>query len=163
VTITLRGAIIGILAIGLCIGLYLFWLWRPAHQVRLHTQHFFHAIDGRNWDRVAEFIGGDYRDQWDQNQSRLLERMREGFRWLPGSTITAPDAVVRVESLRAIWIGRINVYCSDDGAMQLLDERVNRLPAPFELEWHQVSEKPWDWRLVRVSNPAFQIPTDIPY
>ena len=120
------------LAVALCIGLYLLWLWRPEHQVRLHTEHFFHAIDGRNWESVADFIGEDYRDQWDQDRARLLERMREGFRWVRGSTITAPDAAVRVETPRAIWIGKINVYSSDDGVMQLLDERVNRLPTPFE-------------------------------
>jgi hypothetical protein len=163
VTITLREAIIGVSAVAVSIGLFLFWLWRPEHQVRLHTQHFFHAIDGRNWEKVAEFIGEDYRDQWDQDRTRLLERMREGFRWLRGSTITAPDATVRIEASRAFWVGKINVSSSDDGVMQLLDERVNRLPAPFELEWDHISKSPWDWRLVRVSNPAFQIPADVSY
>ncbi len=159
-TITPRGAIIGLLAVVLCIGLYLLWLWRPEHQASLHTEHLFHAIDGRNWQRVADFVAEDYRDQWHQNRSRLIEKMREGFRWVRGSTITAPDATVRVETSRAIWIGKINVYSSDDAVMQLLDERVNRLPTRFELEWHHVSGKPWDWKLVRVSNPAFQIPAD---
>ncbi|PYI81955.1 MAG: hypothetical protein DMF05_01060 [Verrucomicrobia bacterium] len=55
-TITLRGAIIGGLAVALCNGLYLLWLWRPEHQVRLHTEHFFHAIDSRNWEGVADFL-----------------------------------------------------------------------------------------------------------
>ena len=73
------------------------------------------------------------------------------------------DAAVRVQASRAMWVGKINVYSSDDGVMQALDERVNRLPAPFELEWHHVSGNPWDWRLVRVSNPAFQIPADVSY
>ena len=80
-----------------------------------------------------------------------------------GSTITAPDAAVRVEAPYAIWIGKINVYSRDGGVMQFLDERVNRLPTPFELKWHHVSGKPWDWKLVRVSNPAFQIPADVSY
>jgi hypothetical protein len=163
VTITLRGAFIGGTALLVSVGVYLFWLWRPEHQVRLHTEHFFHVIDGRNWEAVADFIGEDYRDQWDHDRARLLERMREGFRWVRGSTITAPDAAVQVETARAVWIGKINVYSSDDGVMQLLDERVNRLPTPFELEWHHVSGKPWDWKLVRVSNPAFQIPADVSY
>jgi len=161
VTITLRGAIIGILAIAVCGGLYLLWLWRPEHQIRLHTEHFFHAIDGRKWETVAEFVGNDYRDQWDQDRTRLLERLREGFRWVRGSAITAPNAAVQVETARAIWIGKINVYSSDDGVLQFLDERVNRLPAPFELEWHHVSRKPWDWKLVRVSNRAFEVPADV--
>jgi len=163
VTITLRGAIIAVFTVALCIGLYLLWLWRPEHQVRLHTEHFFHSIDGRNWESVADFIGEDYRDQWGQDRARVLERMREGFRWVRGSRITAPDAAVRIETPRATWVGKINVYSSDDGVMQFLDERVNRLPVPFELEWHHVSGKPWDWKLVRVSNPAFQIPADVSY
>jgi hypothetical protein len=40
--------------------------------------------------------------------------------------------------------------------MEVLD--VNKLPSPFELEWRRLSGKPWDWKLVGVSNPACQIP-----
>jgi len=163
VTITLRGALISATATALCLAVYLLWLWRPEHQVRLHTEHFFHAIDARKWESVAEFIGEDYHDQWDHDRERLLERMREGFRWVRGSTITSSEALVRVEAPRAFWTGKINVYSSDDGVMQLLDEHVNRLPAPFALEWRQVSGKPWDWKLVRVSNPGFQIPADVSF
>lgn len=160
-TITVRGAFIGGTLLVISIGLYLFWLWRPEHQVRLHTEHFFRAIDGRSWDAVADFIGEDYRDQWDDDRTRLLERMREGFRWVRGSWISAPAAAVQIETSRAMWIGKVNVYSSDDGVMQLLDERVNRLPAPFTLEWQHISGKPWDWKLVRVSNPAFKIPANV--
>ena len=162
-TITFRGAFIGGIALVLSIGVYLFWLWRPENQVRLHTENFFYAIDGRNWETVTDFIGEDYHDQWDDDRARLLERMREGFRWVPVSRITAANPSVRVDMPHAIWVGKINVYSSDDGVMQLLDERVNRLPTPFELEWHHVSGKPWDWKLVRVSNPSFQIPAEISY
>ena len=162
-TITLRGAFIGGTALLVSVGVYLFWLWRPEHQVRLHTENFFHAIDGRNWETVADFIGGDYHDQWDNDRARLLERIREGFRWVRGSRITAANLSVQVETSRAIWIGKIVVYSSDDGVMEVLDERVNKLPAPFEFEWRRISGKPWDWKLVRVSNPAFQIPADVSY
>ena len=151
------------LAVAVCIGLYLVWLWRPEHQVRLHTEHFFHAIDGRNWETVVDFVADDYQDQWGDDRARLLELMREGFRWVRGSSITAPSVLVQVQTLRAVWIGRIIVYSSNDGVMQLLDERVNTLPTPFELKWHRVSRKPWDWKLVRVSNPTFQIPADLSY
>src|SRR6516162_114757 len=109
VTITFRAGFFGGIALAFSAGLYLMWLWRPEHQVRLHTEHFFHAIDGRDWESVADFIGGDYHDQWDNDRARLLERMREGFRWVPGSAITAPDAMVRVEMPLAFWTGKINV------------------------------------------------------
>ncbi len=160
-TITFRGAFIGGTALAVSIGVYLIWLWRPEHQVRLHTENFFHAIDGRNWETVAGFVGKDYHDQWDDDRTRLLERMREGFRWVRGSRITAANSSVRVETPRAIWIGKIAVYSSDEGVMEVLDERVNKLPAPFEFEWRRVSGKPWDWKLVQVSNPSFQIPEDV--
>ena len=89
--------------------------------------------------------------------------MREGFRWVRGSRITAANPSVQVEKSRAIWIGKIVVYSSDDGVMEVLDERVNKVPSPFKFEWRQVSGKPWDWKLVRVSNPEFQIPADVSY
>ena len=160
-TISYRGAFYGVVALALCIGLYLIWLWRPEHQVRLHTENFFHAIDHRNWDAVADFLGSDYQDQWGDDKTRLLERMREGFRWVRGSRILAPNPVVHVERWRAVWLGKITVYSIDDGVMELLDERVNKLPTPFELEWHHLSWKPWDWKLVRVSNASFEIPADL--
>jgi hypothetical protein len=163
VTITFRGGFIGGLALALCVGVYLLWLWRPEHQVRLHTENFFHAIEHRNWDAGADFIGDDYHDQWGDDRVRVLERMREGFRWVRESRILASHPAVRVETRRAIWVGKITLYSSDDGVMEMLDEHVNKLPAPFELEWHRFSGKPWDWKLVRVSNPAFQIPADVPY
>jgi hypothetical protein len=87
--------------------------------------------------------------------------MREGFRWVPGSRIIAKDPAVQVETQRATWIGKITVYSSDDGVMEALDERVNNLPLPFKLDWHHLSAKPWDWKLVRVSNAAFEIPAEI--
>jgi len=161
VTISYRGAFYGGLAFALCIGLYLVWLWRPERQVRLHTENFFHAVDHRNWDAVADFVGNDFQDQWGDDKTRLIERMREGFRWVRGSRIIAKDPAVQVETQRATWIGKITVYSSDDGVMEVLDERVNKLPTPFELKWHRLSGKPWDWKLVRVSNASFEIPADI--
>jgi hypothetical protein len=160
VTITLRGAVIGGLAVAVFVGVYLLWLWRAEHQVRLHTENFFHAIENRNWEAVAGFVGNDYQDQWGDDKARLLERMREGFRWVPGSRILASNPAVQVELRHAIWTGRITVYSSDDGVMEALDRRVNNLLTPFELEWHRLSGKPWDWKLVRVSNSAFEIPAE---
>ncbi|PYJ53389.1 MAG: hypothetical protein DME82_14225, partial [Verrucomicrobia bacterium] len=157
-TITFRGGFYGGLVLAVCIGLYLVWLWRPAHQVRLHTENFFHAIDHKNWDAVGDFIGSDYQDQWGDDRARVLEHMREGFRWVRGSRIIASNPNVQMEAGRGVWIGKITVYSSDDGVMELLDERVNKLPTPFKLEWIQLSGKPWDWKLGRVSNSAFEIP-----
>jgi hypothetical protein len=159
--ITFRGGLLGGLAVALCIGLYFLWLWRPERQIQRHTENFFRAIDHRSWEAVADFIGNDYQDQWGDDRTRLLERMREGFRWVRGSRIIATNPSVQVETQRAVWAGKITVYSTDDGVMELLDQRVNKLPTPFELEWHHLSGKPWDWKLVRVSNSSFEIPAEM--
>jgi len=161
VTITLRGGFYGGLALAVCVGLYLIWLWQPQRQVQRHTENFFHAIEHRNWEAVADFIGNDYQDQWGDDRARVLERMREGFRWVRGSRIVASNVSVKAETRRAVWTGKIMVYSTDDAVMELLDERVNKLPTPFELEWHRLSGKPWDWKLARVSNSGFEIPADV--
>jgi hypothetical protein len=160
-TITFRGGFFGGLAVALCIGLYLVWLWQPQRQVQRHTENFFHAIEHRNWEAVANFIGNDYQDQWGDDRARVLERMREGFRWVRGSRIIPSNVSVKAETRRAVWTGKIMVYSTDDAVMELLDQRVNKLPTPFELEWHRLSGKPWDWKLVRVSNSGFEIPADV--
>lgn len=160
-TISLREATYGGLAALLCLGLSLVWLWRPEQQVRRHTENIFHAIEHKDWDAAADFIGVDYQDQWGDDRARVLERMREGFRYVRGPRIIASNPSVQVKARRAVWTGKVMVYGTDDDVMGLLDERVNALPAPFELEWHRLSPKPWDWKLVRVSNSAFEIPSDV--
>jgi len=119
------------------------------------------VIEHRNWEAVSGFIGTDYQDQWGDDRARVLERMREGLRWVRGSRIIPSNMSVNAEGRRAVWIGKIVVYSTDDLVMELLDQRVNKLPTPFELEWHRISGKPWDWRLVRVSNSGFEIPADV--
>jgi hypothetical protein len=161
VTITFRGGFYGGLALAVCVGLYLLWLWRPERQVQRHTENFFHAIEHRDWEGAADFLGNDYQDQWGNDRARVIERMREGFRWVRGARIIAPSPSLQVDARRAVWVGKIMLYSSDDDMMGLLDERLNKLPTPFELEWHRLSGKPWDWKLVRVSNSAFQVPADV--
>jgi hypothetical protein len=161
VSISFRGGFLAGLAIALCIGLYLVWLWQPARQVSRHTENFLHAIERKDWTATANFIGSDYRDQWGDDRTRVLERMREGFRYVRGPRIIASNPSVQVETRRAMWSSKIKVYSADDDVMDLLNERVNSLPAPIELEWHRLSGKPWDWKLVQVSNSAFEISADV--
>ena len=156
-----RGGFLAGLALALCIGLYLIWLWRPARQVSRHTENFFHAIERKDWGSVANFIGSDYQDQWGDDRARVLDRMREGFRYVRGPRIIALNPSVQIETGCAVWTSKIRLDSADDDVMDLLNEHVNSLPAPFELEWRRLSGKPWDWKLVRVSNSEFEIPADV--
>jgi hypothetical protein len=160
VPISFRGGFYSGLIAALLVGLFLIWLWQPGRQVRRHTENFFHAIEHKNWAGAADLIGSDYHDQWGDDRARVLERMREGFRYVRGVRISASNPMVRIENRRAIWSGKIMIDGDQSEVMELLEERVNSLATPFELEWHHVSAKPWDWKLVHVSNSTLEIPTD---
>jgi len=161
VPVSFRGGFCGGLTLVVCTGLCLIWLWQPERQVRRHTENLFRAIGRKDWEAVAGFIGNDYQDQWGDDRARVLERLREGLRYVRGPRIIASNPSVQVEAQRAVWSGKITLYSADDDVMEMLDQRFNSLRAPFELEWHRISGKQWDWKLVRVSNSAFEIPADL--
>jgi hypothetical protein len=150
-----NGVYAGLLA-AVVLGLYLAALWRPERQVRLHSAHLLAQIEKKNWTAVAELIGNDYQDRWGDDRALLLERMRQVFRFLPNARIEASDPQIRTENLKGFWTAKITVTGAGEFAA-LIQERVNFLPAPFELEWRRQSSKPWDWKLARVENLALEI------
>lgn len=60
------------LTFALAIGIYLHFLWQPRRQVKLHSEHFLPAVEQKNLGNVAEFIDGNYRDQWEQDQAGAI-------------------------------------------------------------------------------------------
>ena len=146
--------------VALLTALLLLWLWQPERQVRRHTENFFRSIEQKNWKSTADFIGDDYQDQWGHDRARALERVREVFRYLRAVRINPAHANVLVEKRRAQWIARITIEADEGEAGTLIKERVNSVTTPFELEWRRLSAKPWDWKLVRVSNSSLEIPAD---
>jgi hypothetical protein len=48
----------------------------------------------------------------------------------------------------------------DNELMVIVRTRVNALQTPFELEWHQMSAKPWDWKLMAVRNAELNISSE---
>jgi hypothetical protein len=146
------------LLVAVIAGVWLATLWQPERQVRLHTEHFLSEIEGNDWRAVADFIGSDYRDQWGNDRGRVLEQMRELFRSLPRERIEASGVQVRTENRQGSWQGKITIRGGSSEFARAIEERVNSLVAPFELEWRQRSKKPWDWTLAGVRNPALEIP-----
>ena len=158
--ISSRKAFYGGLAATACIGLFLFWLWQPEHQIKRHTESLLHAIEHKNWAATGSFIAGDYHDQWGDDRARVLERMREGFRYVRGLKLSAFSVSVQVHQRRAQWSGRIWIDGGQNEVTELLKQQVNSLTTPFELDWRLLSGKPWDWKLVGVSNSALEIPAE---
>jgi len=139
--------------------LFLLWFWQPEVQVRRHTAKFLHLIEGRNWAGVADSIDPQYADQWGHDRARVVERMREVMRYIRAVRIVAQEPAVDIDNGHAIWTAKVTIEGEAGEAIALVQDRINSLTAPFELEWRRISRKPWDWKLVRVSNPELQLPS----
>jgi hypothetical protein len=148
------------LALALLLGIYLIWLWGAEHQVRRHTDNLLVALEHKDWKRFATFISADYRDQWGHDREAVSEKTRLVFSYVRGARVVPGFATVQIDGTRGWWHAQIRI--EGEGEMtELLKERVNSLATPFELEWHRMSSKPWDWKLVRVTNPSLEIPREM--
>lgn len=147
------------LALALAVALYLVRLWSAERQVHLHTEHLIRSLEERNWPKFSSFLADSYKDQWGQDRSLVLQRSRALFGYLRGIRIVSANPTLQAAGRAGFWRSRIEIEGAENSELAaMLKERVNRLSSPFTLEWRQISAKPWDWKLMRVSNDALEIP-----
>jgi hypothetical protein len=143
--------------LALMIGLWLAQLWQPEKQVRLHSEHFIRQIEKRNWSAAGGFIAADYRDDWGRDQRATLGQLKVALRFFTSLSIDATNPQVSVDSPAGWWSAKVRLQGSGTETAPEIISRVNDLPEPFVLHWSRESWRPWDWKLVRVSNPALKI------
>lgn len=158
--LTFRDGLYAGLSLLLLFGIFLIWLWQPERQVRKHVQTLLHQIEAKNWAAVSDLIGADYHDQWNHDRERVVERMREVMSYIRETRIVTQESITKIDNREATWTAKITIEGDGGEAIGMIKERLNSLPTPFELQWRRISGKPWDWKLVRVTNPELQIPTD---
>ncbi len=139
------------------IAAWLWQLWQPARQVELHSEQLIRAVQAKNWNAVASFIDETYRDQWNQDRPLVLSRLREVLGFAHNLRIVTGPSIVIAANRGGNWNARITIEADSNEIADLVKGRVNKLDAPFELRWQQKSWKPWDWKLVRVSNAALDL------
>ncbi len=139
----------------------LFRLWQGEKQVRLHNEHFLHAIEQKAWANAGAFMDEQYRDQWGQDRTLVLARLREVLPYMRNLQIRSKELAIVVRGNDGTWRGRITLEAEPDEISALIKERVNALDeSPFELQWRKVSGSPWDWKLIRVTNAELELPDD---
>ena len=147
---------VGLLA-AFVISIWLVRLWGAEKQVRLHSEHLVHQVERRSWSAVENSVARDYRDEWGDDRARLLARLRLAGRFCFDLTITASETQTQVNPPLGTWRARIRLDGRGEGAGEITS-RVNSLTTPFVLDWRRESWKPWDWKLVRVTNESLEIP-----
>jgi hypothetical protein len=153
------GLFVGI-ATAIAVGLYCVWLWQAERQIARHTENLFRRVEAKNWNGVAEFIADDYRDQWNNDRALLLERMRLLLTYTRQTRIDSSNVTCKIDNGVGIWRGKISISADATDFVAMMKASVNSLHTSFELQWRRLSGKPWDWKLVRVSNPELEIPAN---
>lgn len=160
VNVTFRNGFIVGAVLAVIVAGYLIFLWQADHQVELHTAHLLHKLEKHDWTGIENAIAQDYRDEWGDDRERLLMRLREVLRFTRNLEITASAPDVFPEGRDRQWSARVQVDGDDNEVMSEIKQRVNSLSAPFQLQWRRQSSKPWDWKLVRVSNRELKIDSE---
>ena len=160
---TFRNAFYAGLLLAVAAGTYLFQLWQPERQVKLHTRHLIAALEGRDRDAFAEFIAAEYRDQWEHDRTQLVSRLERVLRYTRDLQIQPHSAWVEISDDRGEWHARITIEGEASEVNTLIAQHVNPVAEPFTLQWQRRSWKPWDWKLVGVTNPEFQLPAGMPF
>lgn len=138
-------------------GLWLAQLWPAEKQVRLHSEHFIGQIEKRNWSAAGDFIASDYHDDWGHDRKEILNQLHLMVRFFSSLTISPANPQVSADSAAGWWSAKIRIEGSGTEFVPEIVSRVNSLAEPFVLHWRTESWRPWDWKLVRVSNPSLEI------
>jgi hypothetical protein len=141
------------------LGIYLFQLWDSGNQVRLHSAHLITALQEKNWPAVEEFIDPSYADQWGHDRATVATRLRQVLSYARNLRVAAREIIVRTANGEGVWRARVTIEADPNEVTALIKERVNALEEPFELVWRHGSRKPWDWKLVRVTNASLELPS----
>src|SRR5437879_12626939 len=113
------------LVLMLMIGLYCVWLWQPPRQIDRHAKNLLHDIEQRNWSRVADLNGTDYADQWGNDRSLVLERMRLVLGYGHHLHLNVVDANCKIDigGRVGLWRSRIEIDGDDADLGGVMKER----------------------------------------
>lgn len=155
------GLLLGV-ALAVLLLLLSHWHWQPERQLRLHSEHLLQRLEARDWKRLSASVAGDYHDQWSNDRGRLLERLQGAMSVLRHAQIMAAAVGSRVGESggEGTWTAKISLNAGGEFAGSVV-AHVNGLQAPFELRWRKQSAKPWDWKLVSVSNSELELSDDL--
>jgi hypothetical protein len=129
-------------------------------QVRHRAEGFRRALAEGRSAKAWHMVSADYRDQWSMDRDQIGSALRDVSRqfltlrveWVDPRYEAAPDggmALTTVPRLEGKSLTPI-------GEMMLSTAR--QLEQPFTFHWKKEGWWPWTWRIVKITNPALEIP-----
>lgn len=145
----LRGGGILLAAVVIWSGLELM----PSRRLAACQERLLKAAGDRNWDRVRSLMADDYRDSWGQDREQAVAKASEVLASFLVLEILSEDTAVEREGREATVSAKLRLRGRGNAFGEMIIEHANSLPSQFQFAWRQKSWKPWDWKLVSVSQP----------
>lgn len=153
----LRAALIGAVLAVLLLALH----WRPSRQVRLHQDHLLGAVQDRKWKSVGEFFAEDYKDRWGQTKPDALSALPQAFGDFLACGVISENARITWQEGAPTVHANIRIVGSGGPIAQFVMQQSRALTEPFSFRWRRGSWRPWDWKLVAVDQPQFEVPAEV--
>lgn len=142
------------------------WLvleFSPDRQLDKAFARLIAAAENRDFKSLRELMAPDYRDQWKMDREQALGAASDALgtflvlRIVPENLSGSRQGTAAVIAARLRLSGRANAV---GGAIL---EQVNALEDDFQFAWRRKSWKPWDWKLVSLSQNEIQFdPMELP-
>lgn len=121
------------------------------------------AVENRDWKKVKSLMAEDYRDRWDLDREKAVSLAAEAFQQFLALEIRVETQRVTREGKDGQVDARLRLEGRATAVGEMVMQRANSLENDFQFAWQQKSWKPWDWKLVSVSQNEIEIdPTWIP-
>ena len=148
-TLALRIAAFASAAVALWLGIAL----SPGRSLVRCQEKLLQAAGNRNWDRVRALMDPAYRDAWGQDREEAVSRAADVLRNFLALDIVSEDVTVDRTGPDAVVSARLRLRGKGNAIGEAVKEGTNALPSHFQFAWRRKSWKPWDWKLVSLSQP----------
>lgn len=134
----------------------------PGRRLAAAQEQLIQAASARNWDKVKELMAEDYRDGWGYDRDQAVKAGSDVLMNFLTLEITEEDASVERRGREATISTRLRLRGRGNALGETIMEHANSFEGHFQFAWSRKSWKPWDWKLVSISQPEIDTTTWTP-
>ena len=142
------------------------WLvfeFSPDRQLDKSFARLISAAENRDFKSLREIMDPDYRDQWNMDRTQAVSAASEALGQFLFLRIVTENMSGSRQGREATIAARLRFSGRANAVGEAILQHVNALEDDFRFAWRRKSWKPWDWKLVSVSQNEIQFdPMELP-
>jgi len=148
------------------LALLVVWIaleFSPDRQLDKVFSRLIRAAENRNWKTVSTLMADDYHDQWGMNREQAVQAGSDVLGHFLALQILCEDVHGTREGREAVIETRLRLRGRGNAIGEAVMQQANALENHFQFAWRRISWKPWDWKLVSISQNEIEFdPKELP-